>query len=590
MPREWSPLDACDAYTRDPVRLAIVPPTGGRVDLPVPSPQEPTTLVAAKAPVAAASTALEGITEGRLGRYDLIGRLGQGGMAEVFLAVSTSPVGDVHKLVVIKRVRETLRDDADFIRMFLDEARISARINHPNVVHTYAVEVEDGVPLIVMEYLDGVPLQAIAKRLADRPWQERLPLVWALTQALIGLHYVHEFCDYDGLPLGLVHRDIKPGNIFVTFEGQVKVLDFGIAKATMTTDPTTSHAIKGTVRYMAPEMVDAKTEIDRRADVFACGVVLWELVTGRPLWEGLNPLQILRRLANGDIPSLVSMDPMIPAEVGAICRRAMAADPDARQWAADELREDIEAFLHEQPGPLQASTLAALVTDHYREEREQRAQAIRARLTRKDTEPLRVHVGDTLPMIWTPTTGPGPPAPAVAAWWRHAKWVAGGAILVGVAVAWPMIGGLASDRPPAAADAKAEAPAALAAPAADEPSVGAAPTTPDVGATGASTDRVEMRVAATPPSASLYLDGEPLQGNPAVISIERGDAAHHIEARAEGYETKTALVVPVADRAIVLELSPARPSKPKDKPPGTKAKPSKPKDRLEIERKSPYGP
>ena len=149
----------------------------------------------------------------QVGPYRLVRRIGQGGMAEVFLAVSTSPVGDVHKLVVIKRVRETLRDDADFIRMFLDEARISARINHPNVVHTYAVEVEDGVPLIVMEYLDGVPLQAIAKRLSDRPWQERLPLVWALTQALGsgGMGHVFKALDWErrDLPEGDRHVAIK---------------------------------------------------------------------------------------------------------------------------------------------------------------------------------------------------------------------------------------------------------------------------------------------------------------------------------------------------------------------------------------------
>jgi serine/threonine protein kinase len=419
--------------------------------------------------------------KGRFGRYELLGRLGRGGMADVYLALSTSPIGDVHKLVVIKRVREALWDDADFTRMFLDEARISARINHPNVVHTYAVEVDSGVPLIVMEYLDGVALSALAKCLARGSWTDRIPLVWALSQALVGLHHVHDFQDYDGKPLGLVHRDIKPGNIFVTFEGQVKVLDFGIAKATTAADDTLSNAIKGTARFMAPEMVGEPGRIDRRADVFSCGVVLWELATAKSLWEGMTPLQILRRLADHQIPDVAAIDAGIPRELTAICSRALQADPAARYASAAELRRDLDEFLRKQPAPPTVDALAAIVVENYREQRRQRAHAIQDRLANKNSAPSDVPIHESTPAIWTAGSGTEHGFVPRRSWSRYA-WL-GAAAAAAVALAYVVGTRDASTTAPpnenAAVIAPAEAPKPVAAPSPAERVETIVPATPE---------------------------------------------------------------------------------------------------------------
>ncbi len=391
---------------------------------------------AAEGDVRRSSSSLERPPKGWFGRYELLGRLGRGGMADVYLALSRSPIGDVHKLVVIKRVREALWDDADFTRMFLDEARIAARINHPNVVHTYTVEVDAGVPLIVMEYLDGVALSALAKRLARGTWIDRLPLLGALSQALVGLHHVHEFQDYDGKPLGLVHRDIKPGNIFVTFEGQVKVLDFGIAKATTAADDTLSNAIKGTARFMAPEMVGEPGRIDRRADVFSCGVVLWELATAKSLWEGMSPLQILRRLADHDIPDVAAIDGGIPRELVAICRRALQPDPSARHPSAAELRRELDEFLRAQPSAPTTDSLAAVVVENYREQRQERAQAIQERLAEKGSAPLEAPSHESTPAIWTAGSATEDVVEPTRAWPRSAWIAVAGAITAALVLAW----------------------------------------------------------------------------------------------------------------------------------------------------------
>jgi eukaryotic-like serine/threonine-protein kinase len=165
----------------------------------------------------------------RIGKYQLVTLLAEGGMARVYLAFSRGPAG-FDKLVVVKQIRPELAWDQDFVTMFFDEARIAARLNHPNVVHTYEVVEENGLYLLVMEYLEGHTLGELVRRVT----RERVPLdlhVWMLSQVLSGLAYAHELPDYDGSALGVVHRDVSPSNVFVTYSGEVKLLDFGIAKA-----------------------------------------------------------------------------------------------------------------------------------------------------------------------------------------------------------------------------------------------------------------------------------------------------------------------------------------------------------------------
>jgi len=334
---------------------------------------------------------------GRLGRYDVIAKLGQGGMAEVYLGVARGEVASAaaagrealyaprelnfRKLVVLKVLHQSLTGDEHFVEMFMTEARIAARLAHPNVVHTYTVGQEEGRYCIVMEYLEGVPLNALLKRTRALSFEDRMPLLWASCQVLSGLHYVHEFKDYDGAHLRLVHRDIKPSNIFLTYDGQVKVLDFGLAKMTSEHDSTTSQVVKGTVQYMSPEALDLSRTVDRRADVFAAGLLIWEVACGRRVWGEANHLQILRGLAAGELPDLeAGVESGVPQEIVRICQRAIAPQVEDRYSTALEFRLELEACMGSYAGSAATDELGALVTETFGDLRERRAQAIRERL------------------------------------------------------------------------------------------------------------------------------------------------------------------------------------------------------------------
>jgi serine/threonine protein kinase len=285
-------------------------------------------------------------SQAHFGRYKLIATLGHGGMADVYLAVARGPVG-FNKLQVVKCLRPDLAEEEDFLAMFLDEARLAARLHHPSVVQTNEVGEAGGNYFIAMEYLDGQPLNRVLYR-ARRRCQTGMPLeccVSIIVDALAGLHYAHELLDYGGTPLSVVHRDASPHNIFVTYNGHVKVVDFGIAKAANRSAETRSGTLKGKIGYMAPEQARCDP-VDRRADIFSIGVVLWEAVTGERMWKDANEFQILDRLSSGTpLPSLRSLRPDAPVELEAICTRALALDPAQRHATASDMQGELLAFL-----------------------------------------------------------------------------------------------------------------------------------------------------------------------------------------------------------------------------------------------------
>lgn len=290
-----------------------------------------------------------------IGKYRFLVELGSGGMGDVFLAVAQGPKG-FNKLQVIKRLRPELAQDPEFLGMFLNEARIAARLNHPNVVQTNEVSEHDDEYFIAMEYLEGQSLYAITRRaIAAGPKggpQQRMPLalhLHVLAEACEGLHYAHELVDFDGTPLGLVHRDCSPQNVFVTYEGEVKVLDFGIAKAVDSATHTRTGVLKGKVPYMPPEQLDG-THIDRRADVFAVGAMIWEAATGTRLWKGLNDIQIAHRLHQRDIPAPSSFEPSVDPALEAICMKALAVKPRDRYQTAAELQAALDAYVNKLGG------------------------------------------------------------------------------------------------------------------------------------------------------------------------------------------------------------------------------------------------
>jgi serine/threonine-protein kinase len=309
----------------------------------------------------------------RLGKHTILGAIGRGGMADVYLAMAHGPSG-VRKLVVVKCMRAGNEVDSTLARMFLDEGRLAALLNHANVVLTFEVgESQDG-SYIVMEYLHGQTLSALAR--AAKPLPPRLSARIA-ADALAGLHYAHELRDLDGTALSMVHRDLSPPNIFVTYDGVVKLVDFGIAKTALATRASTEAGlVKGKLAYMAPEQATSGI-VDRRADIYAMGVVLWELLTARRLVEDLSPASIIRRSLHGSAPLVSSIRAEIDPALDRIVARALMRDPEARYATALEMREALEEVLAREPAS-GCSELSRLMAEHFSAQREQRERQIQA--------------------------------------------------------------------------------------------------------------------------------------------------------------------------------------------------------------------
>ena len=302
---------------------------------------------------------------GNVAKYQLLMELGKGGMGVVHLAMSRGPQGFT-KLLVLKIMRRELLGEQELLQMFLEEARISARLAHPNIVHVFEVGEHEGCPCIVMEYLEGQPLSSMLVRAPEKP---PLPLhLCVLAKALAGLHAAHELRDYDGTSLRLVHRDVSPHNVFVLFDGQVKVLDFGIAKAAGSEVETRTGTPKGKIRYMSPEQL-IRDPLDRRADIFSVGVLMWEALARRRMWSEMEEGDVTRALLNRKIPALPLSD-TIPAELREMCMRALAPDPVDRYATAEAFQRDIERYLTALPEPCGADELGAFLRTQFGELRQ----------------------------------------------------------------------------------------------------------------------------------------------------------------------------------------------------------------------------
>ncbi len=310
-----------------------------------------------------------------MNRPRLIAELGSGGMATVYLAMRRG-MGGFAKLVVVKRLRPDALE-GDVLAMFQDEARISARLNHPNVVQTHEVGFDGEHYRLEMEYLDGQPLHRILTRAKKAGRSIAHGVAAAVVRDVLnGLDYAHELRDYDGSPLDIVHRDVSPQNIFVTYDGNVKVVDFGIAKAAGQSSMTQLGMVKGKVRYMAPEQALGRA-VDRRADVFACGIVLWQLLTGRGYWEDLDQMAVMNRLSLGNLqPSPRTICETVPEELDAICMKALAFSADDRYATAREMAQALDAFAADGGGRELGKIAAELFDDTRRAVRAAIEQAV----------------------------------------------------------------------------------------------------------------------------------------------------------------------------------------------------------------------
>src|SRR5688572_2958679 len=265
----------------------------------------------------------------RVGRYVLLDEIGVGGMASVYLGRLVGPVGFA-RTVAIKRMHPQAAKDPRFAAMFVDEARLAARIHHPNVISTLDVVDEHGELFVVMDFVFGEPLSRLLSSARCRG--ERMPPTIAasiVAGVLHGLHAAHDTRGDGGEPLQIVHRDVSPQNVLVGADGISRVLDFGVAKARGRLSTTRDGELKGKLRYMSPEQVLRGSEVDRRSDVFAVGVVLFEALTGRRLFDGTNEAETLRMVLNVEVSTASEFFPEL-ASFDGVLSRALAADPEQR--------------------------------------------------------------------------------------------------------------------------------------------------------------------------------------------------------------------------------------------------------------------
>jgi serine/threonine-protein kinase len=512
-----------------------------------------------------------------IGKYHLVAELARGGMGIVHLAASHGP-GGFNKLLVVKELKPELSRDDAYVSMFLDEARLAARLTHPNIVQTIEVGSEGNRHYMVMEFLDGRSLHRVARRFRDQAGFPVGAHLRVLAEALLGLHYAHELHDFDGQPLGIVHRDVSPLNVFVTFDGQTKVLDFGIAKSADSSLETKTGVLKGRVAYMAPEQAWGQ-KADRRADVYSAGVMLWEAVAGRRLWPGMNEVEILARLLKDSVPPLSVVRPGVPEDLEALCERALAKRPEDRYASAAELLEELEAHLATRDDVMTMREIGALVSSTFADERRRMNALIEETLTRVRGGPrsgvmptLELHHRGTpsgargfglrdepshvsarlmltpssleVPSITVPPMTAGSRSPAAVAgetpppWWatRRAAVAAAsaGAVLL-VAVVAVLAGGSSES-----AAQRFEPQAALAA--------GGGGPTRDI------PDLVDVVVRVSPASATIAIDGVGVPTNPFHARYAKDSLVHHVMVSADGYDSKLEDVSFASDVSIDVSL------------------------------------
>ncbi len=520
------------------------------------------------------------------GKYRLLAMLGSGSMSESFLAsVGPGQTLASSKLVVIKRLRPNLAEDPEFVSVLVDEARIAASLNHPNVIQTYEVGEVGTEYYLAMEYLDGQPLDRIARRAKGK---SPLPLAFglAIVQGMLaGLHHAHESTDVDGSPLGLVHRDVTPRNVFVTYDGQVKVVDFALAKAKGRATQTRQGVVKGRAGYMAPEQAAAGS-LDRRADVFSAGVVLWELLAGRRMWEGLDDGEIMRKLLAGELPGGPrEVNPQVPKSLDSIARRALSRDKDDRYATARDFEVALERAMETEDLHCTARELGAWLGERFAERRRETRKLIEEQLAggtstpsrspravdlseeprveEPEPEPNRTLARSSSSARLDPVMAQSHPGLTTAATTgsRPASRAAfaGGVALVGVvAIAVVVAGGRLRERDNGHAIVVSASAVPTTAPSpsivADSPS-----STPSATTSAAPSDvPLNLSLSTTAPGAEFAIDDEPRLKSPVALTRARDGRTHRITVSAPGFRSETKTVTFDGDVAWSPQLTPVR--------------------------------
>ena len=458
-------------------------------------------------------------------KYRVIARVGRGGTADINLAVATGP-GGFNKLVVLKSLREEYRGSEDYLQMFMVEARLNAQLSHPHIVQTNEVFEFDGLPVIVMEYLEGQSLGNVARRARklgpEAPFDQSMHLR-VLSDMLHALDYAHNKQGLDGKPLALVHCDVTPQNIFLSYAGEVKLVDFGIAKQICEQTGTATGDIRGKIRYMPPEQIVGEG-VDQRTDIYAVGAMAWEAAAGMRLWLGCSADQIEQAVLAGEIPVPSSVTPDVDPELERLVMRALEPDKEKRYQTALEMQMDLDRFLGISGTQLRSRDIGNAVSAMFEAEcietravvAEQLAQL--AALPEGGSEQLRLV---DLPGTFVPKDLSLPPeAPR-----RRRVVVPLLVAVVAVGLAVGMALRLALRAPPEIT------PAAV-------------------------SSTVQLRITAFPERAAISLDGVSLGENPTSRDLPRSSEPHEIRVAASGYEPSIRTVTLQEPLDIVIALTP----------------------------------
>ena len=482
-------------------------------------------------------------------------------MAEILLAKLMGPAG-WEGAVVLKRALPHLARETEFREMFLDEARIMARIRHPNVVSVHELG-QDGKNLfLVMEYLAGESVAGLWKRLIARA--EKLDPMLAMhvvAECAAGLHAAHELADDDGHSLGVVHRDVSPQNVFLTYEGGVKLLDFGIARFSDRSVRTHTGHLKGKFAYMSPEQIRAEP-LDRRSDVFALGILLVELATGRRLFGRGNELLVMKAICEDPIPSprALAGDPTLPSALEDIAKKALARDRDERYASAADLRRDLHAVLRElDPERRAEERLRARMQELFADRIGAKVEMLRRvragdEITSIPSAEVDVVVEETMAspaaivpasveitQLATATRAPAP-APSRPSWIRVAIFAAmvTAAVVVGAAL------GLQRPAEPGPVTVAVTQPVGAPEPVVEVRTADAPP--PVLSAV------VRVHVESNPAGAEVLVDGVSRGFAPLDLELRRSPVQAEIAVRSDGYEGHVERIVPDIDQRLRVVL------------------------------------
>jgi len=467
------------------------------------------------------------------GKYWLVDRIATGGMAEVFKAKAYGHGGFEH-LLVIKRILSHLGEDQEFVDMFIDEAKVSVALQHANIVHLYDFGRIGDEWFMAMEFLDGKDVRNLLRKLARA--RRLLPVEHAIyvgIEACKALDYAHRKTDLHGHPYGIVHRDVSPSNILIAYEGDVKVADFGIAKAKFSSEATDGGVLKGKYEYMSPEQASGR-RTDRRSDLFALGIVMHEMLTGRRLFKTGSDVHTLERVKAADVPAPSAVNPRVPEALDRILLEALARDPDERWQSAHEMGQALQDYLFPQTIDQVRADLARLMQDLFADEiaderkRLDRGSTIAAKLRGQLAEGRDAWEGQTSSSL----------SRATRAARRWGPLVLAGLALALVPVLGVAVGGLLyfGRQPPA-------------------PQV-QAPTT-------GSLDIVVL------PAAQVFLDGIPHGQSTTVTVDDLAPGPHVLRLEADGYQTVLDTVTVKAGEALAYTktLTPSAPEAPAPAPP-----------------------